>query len=327
MKYLIYFLCIAALFLSCQENTRQDIGATTYEVDPVFEPYVQEFIQEGAKRGQDIDFSDTGLKVEFSDQALEDAAGFCYLNRHHIVIDKSRWFSFSESFRSYLLFHELGHCELDQLHRNDKFENNIWKSIMRGSPFSGLERRIPVPYYGFRKEYYIDELFDPSIPEPDWSKATFRYDQPLNKTTLIQQENKNRLRQQLSEIPSSFEVETFFSPLLKSGTIIRLNIGASDSNYFIQILNSRGLYIGVTDNQIDNYLFYKSNSDNINNRPINKITIRQMAGLMQVFINDEFIFHSDALPAIDYVSLEATEEETLLSTFDIQSLVVYELEE
>ena len=84
-RFFILFVCLLAL--GCQED--RDVGTSgEYLVDSEFEPYVQDFIAEAAKRGQTIDFSDTGLRVEFSNFELGGAGGFCYLDQHHIVINK-----------------------------------------------------------------------------------------------------------------------------------------------------------------------------------------------------------------------------------------------
>jgi len=47
----------------------------------------QVFVDESAKRGQTIDFSDTGLTVQFSDLALDGANGRCFFASHRIEID------------------------------------------------------------------------------------------------------------------------------------------------------------------------------------------------------------------------------------------------
>ena len=166
-KNIIVFFGAISLFLSCTDaGNETDSPTAVYDVDPTFEPYVQKFIQEGAQRGQNIDFTDSGLRVQFSELALPNSAGFCRLGRYDVEIDKSNWYRFSEQFRSYLLFHELGHCVLNRIHKNDRFADDTWKSIMRGDPFTGIENRFPVAYYGFREEHYLDELFNSQTSDP-----------------------------------------------------------------------------------------------------------------------------------------------------------------
>ena len=107
-------------------------GDGLIDVDPEFQIFVDEFVEEAANRGIEIDFSDTGLSVQFSDFALNDLGGFCRLSSHMIEINKEDWFALSPSRRSQLLFHELGHCELRRGHTNDKLTDLSWISLMRG---------------------------------------------------------------------------------------------------------------------------------------------------------------------------------------------------
>jgi len=324
-----FFLSIFIITLfACSDNgASEEIGATTYEVDPTFEPFVQEFIREGAKRGHDIDFSDTGLKVEFTDVGDNSFSGRCYLGRHHIQIDKGFWTSFSERFRSFLLFHELGHCELDQLHRNELFDNGVWKSIMRGDPLTGIQPRIPTAYFGFRKEYYIDELFNPETPAPAWSQVTYAHDQPLERTLLVEQSDQNRINERISEVPNQYEFEATFTMPTAPNLRTRFEWGTNTLHYYVYVINGWGYYIGVHEERIDNNLFYSNNTTLVNNKPIEKITIRQHDGVEQVFINDLFIFHLDALPEMDYSRLNATTAEgNFINDFEIASFEFNELE-
>lgn len=312
---------IFLLFVGCGDDGTVDIGTNNvYEVDPVFEPYVQEFIEEGAKRGQTIDFSDTGLRIEFSDLALEVAAGFCYVGEHHIVINKENWLLYSERFRSFLLFHELGHCELDQRHRNEQFDNGVWKSIMRGDPFTGITNRFPTPYYGFRKDYYLDELFNPNTPAPDWSKATFDYDLSVDKENAVLREGSNKINERFDPLTKDYEIEVFFELTNVGSSWTRLEWGTGEEHYYVAIRPDWGYYVGVHVDNVDNELFYSNNIKLVNGKPIEQVTIRQREGVVQVFINEEFIFHIDALPAINYVTVEAKRDNgQILTTFDIES--------
>jgi hypothetical protein len=73
------------------------------------------------------------------------------------------------------LFHELGHCVLGRLHLEDTFANGAPKSLMISNNVSVYS---PCVYQigtvddcnlTKRRQYYIDELFDPSTPAPLWS--------------------------------------------------------------------------------------------------------------------------------------------------------------
>jgi len=74
---------------------------------------------------------------------------------------------------------------------------------------------------------------------------------------------------------------------------------------------------------MDNDIFYNNNIKLANGRPIEQITVRQREGFVQIFINEEFIFHIDALPEINYVTFDAERDNgQVLTTFDISSFVL-----
>ncbi len=328
MKKILFFISLVIILQNCRED--DGIGADgIYNVDPTFEPFVQEFIAEGAKRGETIDFSESGLIVEFSDVQLPGANGLCYLGQHHIQIDKSRWFSFSEDVRGFLLFHELGHCELDRRHRNDKFGNDAWRSIMRGDPLEGLEIWIPIPYFGFRKDYFIDELFNEQINPPAWATQTFAFEEvPSSAKEVIDTiTNTNRINQRYTDLTGDYEFEVDFS-LASAGSTssIKLIWGTTTNHYYLQIVpgapafNVSGYFIGVRQDSQDNNLFFSSNTSNINGAPINKITVRREGGFEKIFLNEEFIYHIDlqANP-LSTVRMEATmPQDAIDGAFDIQ---------
>jgi len=54
------------LILSACENLEEGVKIP-YQVDPEFEPYVQRFVLEAAKRGRNIDLSEEGMIIEFVD--------------------------------------------------------------------------------------------------------------------------------------------------------------------------------------------------------------------------------------------------------------------
>lgn len=68
------------------------------------------------------------------------------------------------TFKKELLFHEFGHALLNRGHDNLMLPNGSKRSIMSQS-IGGVFGLNAV-----RQKYYIDELFDPSTPIPDWAK-------------------------------------------------------------------------------------------------------------------------------------------------------------
>lgn len=321
MRKLLFLCSLLFIFQNCRKNP--DIGASgEYRVDPTFEPYVQEFIAEGAKRGQTIDFTDSGLIVEFSDGSVQTASGFCYVGEHHVVIDKSEWTSLSEDVRGFLLFHELGHCELNRGHKNEKFSNDVWQSIMRGSPLEGTEVWIPIPFFGFRKDYFIDELFNPNVSLPSWANVNFSLDEiPDARKEIIQSaENINRINERVGSINDDYEIKIDFNRIKERANRTKLIWGNTTNHYYIDIFpdqgfNVSGYFIGVHIENRDNGLFYSKNVININGEELKEIIIRKEDGVEKVFMNGEFIFHIDEqkMP-ISLVKMEATTSEGAIDT-------------
>lgn len=324
---LLFLLGMVFITVTCADEGPIDNNPNVvYDVDPAFEEYVQEFIAEGAKRGKTISFDDSGLRIQFTEFPLDGAAGFCRLGRYDVEIDKANWFRFSERFRSYLLFHELGHCELDRLHRNDKFSDDTWKSILRGDPFKGIENRQPVAYFGFRKEYYIDELFDDTTPDPAWSRRTFNIDTEYNRTNVESQEDVGRINERYNDRSSNYEVELEFNLVIVDNTRTKLEWGVTGANYFIEIIPGWGFYIGVSAEGLDNYLFYSSNVNLVNGEVIGKVTLRNIDGIEQVFINDQFIFHIDAQANLDYVRMTAMQDDQLSEDFVVSRYSISDID-
>ncbi len=326
MKKILFLLTVLFIFQNCNKNP--DVGAESgvLQIDPEFESYVQEFIEEGAKRGQDIDFSDSGLIVEFSDFSVGSASGFCYVGEHHIVIDKTEWTALSENVRGFLLFHELGHCELNRGHTNVKFGNDVWRSIMRGGELMGAEIWIPIPFFGFRKEYFIDELFNQSTTAPTWANQNFSFNEvpEANKESIGLIENVSRINERFNDLTGDYEFEIDFNFINNRANRTRLIWGNTTNHYYIEFFpetgfNVDGYFIGVHEGGQDNGLFYSKNTSNVNGAEVNKVTIRREGGFEKVFINEQFIFHIDEQStSIQSVRMESTRTDgTLDAGFEI----------
>ena len=325
-------LLLAMLFglFTCSKEEEPKGAQGVYDVDPIFEPYVQQFISEAAKRGHAIDFSDTGLKIELSDRQLEFAGGFCYLNQHHVVINKTVWQEGFEDYKTRLIFHELGHCELDRRHRNDRFSNNVWKSLMRGDPLNPAERQIPVPFVGFRKDYYIDELFDENTADPSWANASFNYEevQSSNKAIKYDADSLQRYFQGLDVPLSKYDIEIHFK-LNKTPTQSTTLTWTTDQFKYTLTFYAENLYTVDAEKAGSGLFLYRAmNSANISGREVDKITVRQHEGFEKIFLNDQFIFHVDPMPGpLQSVRFESKEFQT--NNFDlnleIHSVVISEI--
>lgn len=313
IRFLLSGLLACLLFNGCMKD-----NATEYVVDADFEEYVQRFIIEAAARGMEIDFSDTGLLIEYSDRIVDGASGYCYLGEHHIVIDKAEWTALTDTQKEYLIFHELGHCELNRRHKNDQFDNLLWKSLMRGEPLIGTQLNIPVPYHGFRKNYYRNELFNEYITAPVWSNPSFAIDDIFqsDKELIIERQNTPRVFEAPTEVGENFEMEFQINGLNSVPFITELTWGTGSQGFFVRIYRNFGTYIGALENGKDQQIFYHPTKDNLN-----KITVRQRDGMTQLFFDNNLIYHFDELPFnLTNIKLEAKDGTgALVSSFSVES--------
>jgi hypothetical protein len=163
--------CFFTLLLFSCGNGDDDTPST---VDSALEPYLDHFIEEGVKRGKILNINKkSGIIMEFAD-LTPPTIGLCYSSLPvRIQIDRTYWRETAnsanrENLREDLVFHELGHGFLKRGHRNDSLPNNEWTSMMCGEPQVN-ERGWAVNFNGYRKNYYLDELFNENTPAPDWS--------------------------------------------------------------------------------------------------------------------------------------------------------------
>ncbi len=74
-----------------------------------------------------------------------------------------------------LLFHEMGHCFLGRPDNNELLPSGDPKSLMVAGDINVYSPCVyqidPEPCNNLpRRSYYIDELFDPNTPLPDWGE-------------------------------------------------------------------------------------------------------------------------------------------------------------
>ncbi|MBX2841712.1 MAG: hypothetical protein KTR26_08065 [Flammeovirgaceae bacterium] len=174
---------ILLFLISCQEERATAI----YDVPEEFEPYVEKFKEEALKRGVVLEINN--LIVSFEDISdVEFRCGLCaqipedptYQKRIKINPDVSCWGEFSGQSKEALMFHELGHCILGRLeHKNDTLPNGDFASIMNSSDLYLFIKSVCYPINNdltkckddlYKRNYYLDELFNVNTPAPDWSK-------------------------------------------------------------------------------------------------------------------------------------------------------------
>lgn len=177
LRYLSIFLLIN-IMVACQKD--QETPVFEYRIDMSYRPYMNAFIQEAAHRGIQIDTSN--LILEGVETLADTTCGVCNhtsrSNQFQKVIQINNGYKCFETSveRETVVFHELGHCLLGRSHDNSLLPNGDPKSIMKSD---SRKMYAPCTYqFGnqedcnntYKRAYYLDELFDPSTPVPDWAK-------------------------------------------------------------------------------------------------------------------------------------------------------------
>lgn len=163
MRYLaLNLLFLILLVMSCTDDGPES------DMDPAFIPFVDRFIEEANIRGITIDPSRIG-SIQFGEtpatSGVPNPNGVCFLSSGRVVIDKIVWNRLNDISRERLIFHELGHCVLDRHHDNALLPNGECKSIMKGHEENFCFSNLGLSE--FWRNYFIDELFDPTTSLPD----------------------------------------------------------------------------------------------------------------------------------------------------------------
>jgi hypothetical protein len=176
MKKLLLFFALILPF-ACQKQT---VEPNIYQIDKELEPFLKIFLDEGKKRGVEIKLEN--LIMAFG-TSTEDICGKCNKKDNNgqrtitIIRDQICWTNAAKENKEALVFHELGHCLLNRLHRDDIFPNGDDVSIMKSK---GNGQYEPCSYdlggnnsncnKTSRRTYYLDELFDEKTSMPAWAK-------------------------------------------------------------------------------------------------------------------------------------------------------------
>ncbi len=170
------FLCLL-LATGCDEKEEFH---PVYEVPAQLDSYVASFIAEASARG--FDYKIDNLIIRYDATLSGPVCGQCNEvtkknNVQKIITINAKltcWTNDQEL--EALLFHELGHCFLGRTHLTDLLPNGDPKSIM----YPDNNSLYPPCVYAvdntsscnktFKRQYYLDELFNEITPAPDWAK-------------------------------------------------------------------------------------------------------------------------------------------------------------
>jgi hypothetical protein len=130
-------------------------------IDPVFQPFVQDFIQDAASVGHPIIIDN--LVIHFTTKLELIYLGECQDWSHGrygtpiIKISQQNWSSLQLQARKSLLYHELGHCVLWLDHDDSWITTSLGDSIPRSLMYTSGDYSIAELKYW---SYYINELFN-----------------------------------------------------------------------------------------------------------------------------------------------------------------------
>ena len=147
----ILFLLVLAIFSGCEKD---EIVPT---IDPELQPYFDLFLEEGSKRGKNIQIEDFQIAASIEEITKNSVAGQCTQTEgamSEVLIDQQYWRGYTPLQREALIFHELGHCILKRSHLDDKDPDGNCISIME----SGGGNCVFL-YNEENRSHYLDELF------------------------------------------------------------------------------------------------------------------------------------------------------------------------
>jgi len=330
IRLLIAFACFFnVIFVSCKKETKE------YRIAPEFDEYVQRFVTEANKHGKVFDFHKSGLIIEFVDN-LGDFDGRCYYeNPIRIEIDKGYWqkygnFANGDLLKEKVIFHELGHGFLNRKHLNELFDDGDWVSMMHGgdgaNPPDGRES-WNINYRGYRRLYYLNELFNTYTPTPTWAT-----EKPVIALDTIQ---NNVFTENFDNNKNNWSIGTGDSTTVSMANgIYTFQNGSNYRNYYmaktVSIDNTRNFnfemlmkftaksphdacgivwggssganlyYFCITkdkDFKIGNYSNYGWYIDvpcsTIKDNDYNKLSVRSVNGNFYLYINDVFVYQTD----------------------------------
>ena len=170
------FIFSTILLLGCQKNINN--FSPVYDVPDEFKPIIARFIEAAAARGHTLHINnliiryDSTLKLPYCAKSNIISAQNDVQKIISISSNTQCWEN-SVQFET-LVFHEMGHCILGRDHDTDKLPNGTPKSIMYPNDITLYTPCIYVLGDScnllYRRIYYLDELFDPVTPVPDWGK-------------------------------------------------------------------------------------------------------------------------------------------------------------
>jgi hypothetical protein len=153
---ILFFLAVITSACGSSSDITLTTPAPVVSVQPEFQSYVQAFVETAAQEGKPVTITNLIVKMTptLDNDADAGVVGLCtqgpYTNPT-IQIGQNYWDTVDNDGRQDLVFHELGHCVLNRVHRPD-LDNGVQLSIM--NPYV-----MDDPLYSDNLLQYYHELF------------------------------------------------------------------------------------------------------------------------------------------------------------------------
>ena len=185
-------LLLVLLLTGCE--SKFELVSPVKVIPDKIRPFLDRFDSEARKRGMELDLSILSFEFEAGipgGTTQNPVVGRCsrFDNVHLVIIDtvSGLWQLSGNLGKEEIIFHELGHCLLNRNHKDSKFPIDDFSSIMRTVgllQYGDLTRftslfQPPTDIKPYRRDYYIEELFDENTPAPCWSDPNIDSPYPI----------------------------------------------------------------------------------------------------------------------------------------------------
>ena len=117
-QVLFSWMSLVGLTLGCGQKKPEAV--IRYDVSEEFQPYIDEYERVAASEGRDVTI--TNLIVGFGPTPSLMHTAICEVTEGQppkIVVNRSVWTRLTSTGHKVVMFHELGHCHLRRVHRNE----------------------------------------------------------------------------------------------------------------------------------------------------------------------------------------------------------------
>jgi hypothetical protein len=141
------------------------IHVKVVRIDPAFTSYVDDFVSDGAIVGYNVVIDD--LIIEFTNNLTQETLGQCQFGDEYntpvITIDSQDWPNETDEYRKIVLYHELGHCQLNRQHVTT---GTILQSNCSATSIMYPYIQDTTNMYSENWNWYVKELFYPNTWDP-----------------------------------------------------------------------------------------------------------------------------------------------------------------